>query len=512
MYKRSVRNVHVMIYGAGKLGRIALNVISSDGKLNFSVVGFIDDNPDLWGKKISGLEIFSPGAAFSKIVTRLKAREIILAIENSQITIERKNEIVEKCLENHLKVKDVPDAASWMSGTMFSQQIRNVRIEDLLGRSPIDRNPEMVLKGIRGKRVMVTGGAGSIGSEIVRQLVYLEPSCIMIVDQAESALYDIQNEILPLLNNTELRIYVANITNILKIGRIFENSTPDIIFHAAAYKHVPMMEAQPYTAVFNNVGGTKVLAELAMKHGVDKFVMVSTDKAVNPTNIMGTTKRMCEIYIQSLSGHVASKTRFITTRFGNVLGSNGSVIPLFRNQIAQGGPVTVTHREIIRYFMTIPEACQLVLEAGFMGKGGEIFIFDMGKPVRIYDLAEKMISLSGYVPNKDIQIVETGLRPGEKLYEELLANHEENLPTVHKRIMVARMRPMDYATARQEIEHLLQRLEEIDETEIVRSMKKIVPEYVSENSKYMELDTAERQEQTPGEAPVIVKKRRLFRK
>jgi FlaA1/EpsC-like NDP-sugar epimerase len=512
MYKRSVRNVHVMIYGAGKLGRIALNVISSDRKLNYSVVGFIDDNPDLWGKKISGLEIFSPGAAFSKIVSRLKVREIILAIENSQITIERKNEIVEKCLENHLKVKDVPDATSWMSGTMFSQQIRNVRIEDLLGRSPIDRNPEVVLKCIRGRKVMVTGGAGSIGSEIVRQLVYLEPSCIMIVDQAESALYDIQNEILPLLNNTELRIYVANITNILKMGRIFENNPPDIIFHAAAYKHVPMMEAQPYTAIYNNVGGTKVLSELAIKHGVDKFVMVSTDKAVNPTNIMGTTKRMCEIYIQSLSELVPSKTRFITTRFGNVLGSNGSVIPLFRNQIAQGGPVTVTHREIIRYFMTIPEACQLVLEAGFMGKGGEIFIFDMGKPVRIYDLAEKMISLSGYVPDKDIKIVETGLRPGEKLFEELLANHEENLPTVHKRIMVARMRPMDYVSAKQEIEQLLKGLEEMDELEIVKSMKRIVPEYVSENSRYMELDTAERQEQISGEAPVIVKKRRLFKK
>jgi FlaA1/EpsC-like NDP-sugar epimerase len=512
MYKRSVRNVHVMIYGAGKLGRIALNVISSDGKLNYSVVGFIDDNPDLWGKKISGLEIYSPGAAFSKIVSRLKVREVVLAIENAHITIERKNEIVEKCLENHLKVKDVPDATSWMSGTMLSQQIRNIRIEDLLGRSPIDRNPEVVLKCIRGRKVMVTGGAGSIGSEIVRQLVYLEPSCIMIVDQAESALYDIQNEILPLLNNTELRIYVANITNILKMGRIFENNPPDIIFHAAAYKHVPMMEAQPYTAVYNNVGGTKVLSELAIKHGVDKFVMVSTDKAVNPTNIMGTTKRMCEIYIQSLSELVPSKTRFVTTRFGNVLGSNGSVIPLFRNQIAQGGPVTVTHREIIRYFMTIPEACQLVLEAGFMGKGGEIFIFDMGKPVRIYDLAEKMISLSGYVPDKDIKIVETGLRPGEKLFEELLANHEENLPTLHKRIMVARMRPMDYVSAKQEIEQLLKGLEEMDELEIVKSMKKIVPEYVSENSKYMELDTADRQEQISGEAPVIVKKRRLFKK
>jgi FlaA1/EpsC-like NDP-sugar epimerase len=245
---------------------------------------------------------------------------------------------------------------------------------------------------------------------------------------------------------------------------------------------------------------------------VDKFVMVSTDKAVNPTNIMGTTKRMCEIYIQSLSELIPSKTRFITTRFGNVLGSNGSVIPLFRNQIAQGGPVTVTHREIIRYFMTIPEACQLVLEAGFMGKGGEIFIFDMGKPVRIYDLAEKMISLSGYVPDKDIKIVETGLRPGEKLFEELLANHEENLPTVHKRIMVARMRPMNYISAKQEIEQLLQGLEEMEELEIVKSMKKIVPEYVSENSRYMELDTADRQEQISGEAPVIVKKRRLFKK
>jgi len=492
MNKRSVRNVRVIIYGAGKLGRIALNVILSDRSLNYTVVGFIDDNADLYGKKISGLDIYSPGAAFTKIIPQLKVREIVLAIEDKHITIERKSEIIEKCLENHLKVKDLPDTALWMSGNMVSEQIRNIRIEDLLGRSPVNRNPEVVLKCIRGKNVMVTGGAGSIGSEIVRQLVYLEPRCIMIVDQAESALYDIQNEILPLLDRTELKIYVANITNALKMGRIFENSPPDIIFHAAAYKHVPIMEAQPYTAIHNNVGGTKLLAELAIKHGVDTFVMVSTDKAVNPTNIMGATKRMCEIFIQSLSELVPSGTRFITTRFGNVLGSNGSVIPLFKNQIAQGGPVTVTHRNIIRYFMTIPEACQLVLEAGFIGKGGEILIFDMGKPVRIYDMAEKMISLSGFVPHKDIQIVETGLRPGEKLYEELLANHEENLPTVHKRIKVARIRPMDYAVSKREIENLLLRLDDMDEIEIVRSMKKIVPEYISENSKYMLLDEEER--------------------
>ncbi len=492
MYKRSVRNVRVMIYGAGKLGRIALNVISSDRRINYTVVGFIDDNADLCGKKISGLDIYSPGVAFTKIIPRLKVREVVVAIEDRHISIERKSEIVEKCLDAHLKVKDLPDTALWMSGNLVSEQIRNIRIEDLLGRSPINRNPEVVLKGIRGKKVMVTGGAGSIGSEIVRQLVYLEPSCIMIVDQAESALYDIQNEILPLLNNTELKVYVANITNPQKMGRIFESRTPDIIFHAAAYKHVPIMEAQPYTAIHNNVGGTKLLAELAIKYGVEKFVMVSTDKAVNPTNIMGATKRISEIFIQSLSELVSSNTRFITTRFGNVLGSNGSVIPLFKNQISQGGPVTVTHRDIIRYFMTIPEACQLVLEAGFIGKGGEIFIFDMGKPVRIYDLAEKMISLSGFVPHKDIKILETGLRPGEKLYEELLANHEENLPTVHKRIMVARIRPMDYSVARQEIETLLSRLDDMEEMEIVRSMKKIVPEYLSENSKYTMLDEGER--------------------
>jgi FlaA1/EpsC-like NDP-sugar epimerase len=335
---------------------------------------------------------------------------------------------------------------------------------------------------------MITGGAGSIGSEIVRQLLFLKPKSIVIVDQAESDLFEIQNEVLPELNGIQLTIFVADVTDRFKMKRIFDRCRPEIIFHAAAYKHVPMMELQPYEAINNNVGGTKVLADLAVEYEVEKFVMVSTDKAVNPTNIMGASKRICEIYIQSLANRKDIKTQFITTRFGNVLGSNGSVIPIFKNQISKGGPVTVTHKDVIRYFMTIPEACQLVLEAGFLGKGGEIFLFDMGEPVRIYDLAKKMISLSGYTPNSDIHIVEVGLRPGEKLYEELLADKEVTLPTSNKRIMIANIRPYQYRKAIQAIDLMLENLFEMDDYRLVYTMKEIVPEFISSNSRFESLD------------------------
>ena len=327
---------------------------------------------------------------------------------------------------------------------------------------------------------MVTGGAGSIGSEIVRQLVYLQPESIIIVDQAESPVFDIQNEIRPLLDQIRLEVFVADVTNACKMHKIFRKCQPQIIYHAAAYKHVPIMELQPYMALSNNVGGTKNIADMAVRFGVEKFVMVSTDKAVNPTNIMGATKRICEIYIQSLSQQNAMKTQFITTRFGNVLGSNGSVIPIFKRQIANGGPVTVTHHEVVRYFMTIPEACSLVLEAGFMGKGGEIFLFDMGSPVLIYDLAVRMISLSGFIPHEEIKIVETGLRPGEKLFEELLAGIEETLPTDNKKIMIGRIRPYDYEGKTARINELLKYLDMETDVQLVTRMKEIVPEFLSE--------------------------------
>lgn len=480
--------IHVMVYGAGKLGSMIQTVINNETNLNYKIVGFVDDNPTLWNSRLGGIRIYSPAKAFTHFVRSFDVKEMILAISPAKLEIDAKREIVDACLAANLKVREVPDPSTWLDSKRTGQLIRNVKIEDLLGRDPISINVEKVSRGIDGKQVMITGGAGSIGSEIVRQLLFLKPKSIVIVDQAESALFEIQNEVLPELNGIQLTVFVADVTDRFKMQRIFDRCRPDIIFHAAAYKHVPMMELQPYEAINNNVGGTKVLADLAVEYEVEKFVMISTDKAVNPTNIMGASKRICEIYIQSLSNRKDIKTQFITTRFGNVLGSNGSVIPIFKNQISKGGPVTVTHKDVIRYFMTIPEACQLVLEAGFLGKGGEIFLFDMGEPVRIYDLAKKMISLSGFTPNVDIQIVEVGLRPGEKLYEELLADKEVTQPTSNKRIMIANIRPYQYRRAIQSINQMLENLFEMDDYHLVYIMKEIVPEFISSNSRFESLD------------------------
>jgi len=480
--------VSIMIYGAGVLGNIVRSVIMKDRNIHYNIVGYVDDNPQLWNGTIGGVQVFSPQNAFGKEIKKHRVQQMILAISAVKIDIVRKREIIDQCLSNHLKVKEVSDPSSLLNSKFASDQIRNVRIEDLLGREPILMKVESISRGVFGKRIMVTGGAGSIGSEIVRQLVYLKPQSIIIVDQSETGIFDIQNEILPLLNNIQLQVYVADVTNPYKMGRIFSKCIPQIIFHAAAYKHVPIMELQPYAAIGNNVGGTKTLADMAVKFGVEKFVMISTDKAVNPTNIMGATKRICEIYIQSLSQQAGMKTQFITTRFGNVLGSNGSVIPIFKKQISNGGPVTVTHRDVIRYFMTIPEACHLVLETAFMGHGGEIYLFDMGSPMRIYDMAVRMISLSGFIAHDEIKIVETGLRPGEKLYEELLAGNEETLPTVHPKIMIGKIRPYDYKWAEAKINELLKNLNQENDLKLVSRMKEIAPEFVSKNSHFEALD------------------------
>lgn len=481
--------INIMIYGAGVMGSIAHTVIMKDTNIHYNIIGFIDDNPSLWNSSVGGVKIFSPEKAFGNIIREEKVQEMILAISRPMVEIKRKREIVDQCLTNRLKVKEVSDPSNLLDGKLDEGKITNVRIEDLLGREPISMKVESISKGIAGKRVMVTGGAGSIGSEIVRQLVYLNPESITIVDQAESAIFEIKNEILPMLGQVHLHAYVADVTNAYKMRKIFGICQPQIIYHAAAYKHVPIMELQPHEAISNNVGGTRNIADLAVEFGVEKFVMISTDKAVNPTNVMGATKRICEIYIQALSQRTGMKTQFITTRFGNVLGSNGSVIPIFKRQISNGGPVTVTHRDIIRYFMTIPEACQLVMEAGFMGNGGEIYLFDMGDPVRIYDLAERMISLSGLIPHTEIQILETGLRPGEKLFEELLADKEETLPTGNKKIMIGKIRPHDYHASKASIIELLKNLNEEDEWQIVTRMKKIVPEFESKNSQFEVLDS-----------------------
>lgn len=482
--------INVMIYGAGVMGSIVHSVINKDGNIHYNIVGFVDDNSELWNRRVEGIKVYSPEDAFNKLVKEHKVHQMIFAISASRIELERKREMVDLCLNNHLKVKEVANPHTLLDDKFAIRQFKDLRIEDLLGREPILTKVEAISKGIYGKRVMVSGGAGSIGSEIVRQLVYLKPQSIIIVDQAESAVYDIQNEVIRLLDETELACVVADVTDKIRMKKIFEKYRPQIIFHAAAYKHVPMMEMQPVEAVGNNVGGTKTLADLAVVYRVEKFVMISTDKAVNPTNIMGATKRICELYIQSLSKYPGMKTQFITTRFGNVLGSNGSVIPVFKRQIFNGGPVTVTHRDIIRYFMTIPEACNLVLEACFLGKGGEIYLFDMGSPVRIYDLAVRMISLSGLIPHEEIKIVETGLRPGEKLYEELLVNAEETLPTSNEKIMKAKIRPYNYQLSETRINELLHHLNDMNDWNLAAKMKEIVPEFKSNNSRFESLDTA----------------------
>lgn len=482
--------VNIMIFGGGVLGSIAHSVINKDHNIHYNIVGIVDDNPELWGRRIEGLKVFSPKVTFDQVLKEKNVHQMIFAISAAQITVERKREIVDLCLSNHLKVKEVANPYSLLDDKFAIGQFRDLRIEDVLGREPILVKTESIVKGMLGKRVMVTGGAGSIGSEIVRQLVYLKPESIIIVDQSETAVFDIQNEVIRLLQeDTQLHVFVADVTDENRMTKIFAKCNPQIIFHAAAYKHVPMMEMQPNEAIGNNVGGTKILADLAVAFQVEKFVMVSTDKAVNPTNVMGATKRICEIYIQSLSKHPRIKTQFITTRFGNVLGSNGSVIPIFKRQIFSGGPVTITHRDIIRYFMTIPEACNLVLEASFMGKGGEIYLFDMGGPVRIYDLAVRMISLSGLIPHEEIKIVETGLRPGEKLYEELLTGDEETIPTSNEKIMIRKIRPYNYKLSESMINELLRNINQSDDWQLVAQMKEIVPEFVSKNSRFESLDT-----------------------
>ena len=384
---------------------------------------------------------------------------------------------------------------------ILSPHVQNIRIEDLLGRPPIVTETTHIKERLNGQVVMITGAAGSIGSEIVRQVASFGADTIVLVDQAETPMHDMQLEMEKSFPNVKIELCIGDVANKARMENLFHLYNPRIVYHAAAYKHVPMMESNPGEAALTNIMGTKIMADLALKYNAEKFVMVSTDKAVNPTNIMGASKRVAEIYVQSLANSLKNTrqqngvTKFITTRFGNVLGSNGSVIPLFRRQIEAGGPITVTHREITRYFMTIPEACSLVLEAGCMGHGGEIFIFDMGKPVRIHDLAMRMISLAGLRPGKDIQIIETGLRPGEKLYEELLNNRENTLATHHKKIMIAKVRQYDYEQVCQHINHLQHAIDNNDIHEVVAEIKRIVPEFISQNSAWKEIDKEVRPEE-----------------
>ncbi len=480
----SKKKTDVIIYGAGESGVITKRALDSDKGTRYKVMAFVDDNENKTGKTLEGIEIFNSRNDLDDLLRTHPEANLIISIQN--ISAKRKQEIIEKCLSYDTRVLNVPPVNSWINGQLSFNQLRKIKIEELLEREPIELNKEKIKEELEGKVILITGGAGSIGSEIVRQIIPFHPKRIIIVDQAESPLYELELEIKERFQLTNVETVIGDISKQERMRRVFEAFHPQIVFHAAAYKHVPLMENNPSESILTNVYGTKVLADLARSFSVEKFVMVSTDKAVNPTSIMGATKRIAEIYCQSLNRH--SSTHFIITRFGNVLDSNGSVIPRFKKQIEDGGPVTVTHPEITRFFMTIPEACQLVLEAGAMGQGGEVFIFDMGKSVKIIDLAEKMIKLSGLTLGKDIQIVFSGLRPGEKIYEELLNDSEKTIPTHHPKIMIAKVREYDYQTIEKDISELTDLFGAQNNVAIVRKMKEIVPEYISNNSEYERLD------------------------
>ncbi len=487
---KRINQKRVLIYGAGVSGLTTMHTLSQDPSRDSEVIGFIDDSLNKRGKAIGGVLVYEPKKVFTKeFVQKHRPHQVIISVQKS-LSSKRKKEIVEMCLEFGLQVKIVPPFENWIQGELSAKQIKPVKIEDLLERDPIILDNVNISREIKDKVVLVTGAAGSIGSEISRQLLYYSPKKVVLLDQAESALYDLEIE---LRQNHPKALKVAemvigNVANKKRMKKVFEVFEPDIVFHAAAYKHVPLMENNPYEAVAVNVFGTKNIADLSVDFGVEKFVMVSTDKAVNPTNVMGSTKRCAEIYTQSLGNKRGVKTQFIITRFGNVLGSNGSVIPLFKKQIETGGPITLTDKRITRYFMTIPEACNLVLEAGSMGQGGEIFVFDMGESVKIYDLAKKMVKLSGLQLGKDIEIKEVGLRPGEKLYEELLAIRENTKNTHHPKILIAEVDSHSYKSVMHSFEDLQEAMQGTDNLALVGCLKKIVPEFISNNSIFASLD------------------------
>ena len=488
LYKQTGNaKTNALIYGAGEGGMLLYRTLSQDQQSPYNINAFVDDNPQKLKKKINTISILSPNEALnSEFLEKSHINTLIIAIPS--LDASKKKEIIEKAISLGLEVKTLPSFSSWFNGELQSTQIENIKIEDLLGRDSIKLDSMNVKREIDGKVILITGASGSIGSEICRQALHYNPKLLIMVDQAESPMYDFQYE---LKNTSDLKLLVdkmvfiiANVKDQRRMEEIFAEYKPQIVYHAAAYKHVPFMEENPYEAVSVNVFGTKCIADLSMKYEAEKFVMISTDKAVNPTNVMGATKRIAEIYTQSRN----SKTKFVTTRFGNVLGSSGSVVPLFKKQIEQGGPLTVTDKRIIRYFMTIPEACSLVLEAGSIGEDDDIFVFDMGQPVRIWDLADKMRQLAH---KPEIEIKEIGLRPGEKLYEELLATKENTIPTENHKIMRAKVREYEEKEVDGMIGVLYEQLATSDPFGIVAQMKVIVPEFVSNNSIYEKLDKHE---------------------
>ncbi|MBA3680523.1 MAG: polysaccharide biosynthesis protein [Bacteroidetes bacterium] len=475
--------MNVIIYGAGEAGIITKRTLDRDAAIKYKVIAFIDDDVEKLDRSLEGIFIYPQ----SKLPDLIKENEIELVIISIQkISPKKKNEITDICLENNIRVLTVPPVTNWINGELSFNQIKNIKIEDLLERDPIKLDDDIINSELKNKIILITGAAGSIGSELARQCANYSPKKIYLLDQAESPLHELDLEFSEKYRNTSFEVVMADVRNNERMRHVFNSFKPQIVFHAAAYKHVPMMENNPSESIFTNILGTKNTADLANEFNVERFVFVSTDKAVNPTNVMGASKRISEIYIQSLGK--TSKTKFITTRFGNVLGSNGSVIPRFKKQIENGGPITITHPDITRYFMTIPEASQLVLEAASIGKGGEIFVFNMGNSVKIVDLARKMIMLSGLKENKDIKIVFTGLRPGEKLFEELLADSENTLPTPHNQILIGKVREYDYAEVSGIINELIKLFDTQNNELIVQRMKDLVPEFKSNNSIFQKLD------------------------
>ncbi|SEA87438.1 NDP-sugar epimerase, includes UDP-GlcNAc-inverting 4,6-dehydratase FlaA1 and capsular polysaccharide biosynthesis protein EpsC [Flavobacterium gillisiae] len=489
--KSDIKLSRTIIYGTDANAISVAKALKLESPLRFKIVGFVDRNNQNSSKRMLDLPILILKKKLPTLMRSVGAEGVIIA--DKSLSKEERLIIVDQCLEFNYKVYIVPLIADWENQKEISQKVKTIQIEDLLERKPIVLDNKSISKQLKDNTILITGAAGSIGSEIVRQVLIYNPKKVIILDQAETPLHhlNLETEVLP--TNSKIRTVVADIRNKEAMEKVFKLYKPQVVFHAAAYKHVPLMEENPSQAILTNIGGTKNLADLACLYKVKKFVMISTDKAVNPSNVMGASKRISEKYVQSLQlkiQNVGEKnaTKFITTRFGNVLGSNGSVVPLFTKQIAEGGPITITHPDIIRYFMTIPEACQLVLEAGAMGKGGEIYIFDMGKPVKIIDLARKMIKLAGYVPDKDIKIQIVGLRPGEKLYEELLNDTSKTIPTYHEKIMIAEEIQDEYENLHNDIEELIDNANYLGNDEIVMKMKKIVPEFKSMNSTFELLD------------------------
>ena len=485
---RGDKQIPVFVYGTKQIGVNLGKGIRRNTGYKYKLMGFIASDSDMVGKKLVGVDVYEYNEKLFDILDKKNIGTII--VSQGRFEDENIQDVLESFAEHGVKLLTTTSPFSeWGEELNLNSQLKEVEIEDLLPRTPININMREIASNLEGKRVMITGAAGSIGSEIVCQVAKFNPFSLILIDQAETPLHDLRLKLKEKWVNVKAETIVADISNESRMSNIFKKAKPHYIFHAAAYKHVPMMEDNVSESIQNNVLGTKILADLSVKHNVQKFVMVSTDKAVNPSNIMGTSKRICEIYVQSLAKHLEVmgnvKTQFITTRFGNVLGSNGSVIPHFREQIKNGGPVTVTHPEIIRYFMTIPEACKLVLEAGAMGKGGEIYLFDMGKPVKIIDLAKRMISLSGA---RGVRIEFTGLRHGEKLYEELLTTEENTIKTHHDKIMIARVQEYDYNEVKEKIDDLILTSYHYDNMRTVKKMKELVPEFHSLNSPYESVD------------------------